>query len=153
MSATDEGSSRRRQRPGTRSLARKAACQALYQQLVTGEIARNVIAQFDEFPGLGRADAALFRELLIGIEDRREALDALIAARSDRPLSQLDPVEHAILLIGMYELRERLETPFRVILNEALELAHAFGGEDGHRFVNAVLDRASREMRAAERAR
>ena len=142
-----------RRRPGTRSLARRAACQALYQQLVTGETARNLISQFNEFPGLERADPPFFRELLMGVETHREALDAMIAERSSRPLDQLDPVEHAVLLIGLYELRERLETPWRVIVNEALELCHSFGGEDGHKFVNAILDRAASVLREAERAR
>ena len=144
---------KRRRRPSPRSLARKAACQAIYQHLITGASARHLIAQFGEFPGLERVDEDLFRELMLGIEGQREALDEIIAARASRALTQLDPVEHAILLIGVYELRERLETPYRVVLNEALELAHEFGGEDGHRFVNAILDRVAGEFRPVERAR
>lgn len=145
--------SRRRRGRSARSLARRAACQALYQQLLTGEHARNLIAQFVEFPGLARVDQAFFREILLGVETHRSALEEAIAARSSRPVAQLDPVEHAILLIGLYELRERLETPYRVVLNEGLELAHEFGGEDGHRFVNAILDGAAAEYRQVERAR
>jgi N utilization substance protein B len=141
-----------RRRPGPRTLARRLACQALYQQDIAGQSARDLISQFNEFPGLERADPPFFRELLMGIETHREQLDEMIASRSDRPISQLDPVEHAILLIGLYELRERLETPWRVIVNEALELCHAFGGEDGHKFVNALLDRAASTLRQAERA-
>ncbi|MEO0973499.1 MAG: transcription antitermination factor NusB, partial [Pseudomonadota bacterium] len=99
-----------------------------------------------------RVDQAFFRELLLGVETHREVLDELIAAHASRPLAQLDPIEHATLLIGVYELRERLETPYRVVLNEALELAHEFGGEDGHKFVNAILDKASLTLREAERA-
>jgi N utilization substance protein B len=142
-----------RRRPGTRSLARRLACQALYQQQLTGESARNLISQFNEFPGLEHADPPFFRELLMGVETHRDVLDEMIASRSSRPLAQLDPVEHAILLIAMYELRERLETPWRVVVNEALELCHRFGGEDGHKFVNAILDRAAQTLRQAERAR
>jgi N utilization substance protein B len=153
--AAREGQGRRRRgrRASPRGLARRAACQALYQQQLTGDHARNLISQFGEFPGLDRVDQPFFRELLLGIETHRETLDGMIAERSSRPLAQLDPVEHAILLIGLYELRERLETPYRVVLNEALELAHEFGGEDGHRFVNAVLDRAAAALRSVERAR
>jgi N utilization substance protein B len=147
------GDSPARRRPGPRTLARRAACQALYQHLVAGHSARDLISQFNEFPGLQGADPPFFRELLMGIETHRAVLDEMIAARSSRPLSQLDPVEHAILLIGLYELRERLETPWRVVVNEALELCHSFGGEDGHKFVNAILDRAAATLRQAERAR
>lgn len=142
----------RKRRASARSLARRAACQALYQQFLTGDYARNIIAQFSEFPGLDRVDQELFRELLMGVETHREALDEMIAERADRPVEQLDPIEHAVLLIGLYELRERIETPYRVVLNEALELAHEFGGEDGHKFVNAVLDKASLALRKVERA-
>ncbi len=143
----------RKRKASARSLARRAACQALYQQFLTGDHARNLISQFSDFPGLERVDQPLFRDLLMGVETHREALDGLIAERADRPLEQLDPIEHAILLIGLYELRESIEIPYRVVLNEALELAHEFGGEDGHKFVNALLDKASLTLRQVERAR
>ncbi|MEO0422399.1 MAG: transcription antitermination factor NusB [Pseudomonadota bacterium] len=143
----------RKRRASARSLARRAACQALYQQFLTGDHARDLIAQFSDFPGLDRVDEELFREVLMGVETHREALDEMIEERADRPVDQLDPIEHAVLLIGLYELRERIETPYRVVLNEALELAHEFGGEDGHKFVNALLDKASLTLRKVERAR
>ncbi len=88
--------------------------------------------------------------MLQGIVEGAAALDALLAQWLDRPVGQLDPVEHAVLLIGVEELRAHVEVPYRVVLNEGVELAKKFGATDGHKFINAVLDRAARELRAAE---
>jgi N utilization substance protein B len=99
-----------------------------------------------------RADAEYFRELVEKVSDARSDLDAELAGLLDRPLSNLDPIEHAILLIGAYELKSRPDVPYRVIINEGVELARRFGATDGHKFVNAVLDRAAARLRSAERA-
>lgn len=82
----------------------------------------------------------------------RESLDATLARYSDIPAHQLDPVEHGVLWLGLYELEQRLEVPFKVAINEAVQLTKSFGATDGHKFVNGVLDRASRALRTAERA-
>ena len=135
-----------------RSLARKLAMQALYQWQLTGQSAAELRNQYAEEEGWGDADAEYFRELLGGITEGAAGLDATLAGLIDRPVEQLDPVERAVLLIGLYELGHRLEVPWRVVINEGVELAKRFGATDGHKFVNAVLDRAARSLRAAERA-
>ena len=135
-----------------RSLARKLAMQALYQWQLTGQSAAELRNQYAEEEGWGEADADYFRELLNGITEGAAGLDAALAGLIDRPVGQLDPVERAVLLIGLYELGHRPEVPWRVVINEGVELAKRFGATDGHKFVNAVLDRASRSLRAAEQA-
>ena len=126
--------------------------QALYQRALTRDDAAALYDQYRDDPELARADADYFRELLFAIPPAEARLDELILGCADRPVEQLDPVEHAILRIGMYELEERREIPYRVIVNEAVELSHRFGAADGHKFVNAVLDRAARTLRADERS-
>jgi N utilization substance protein B len=90
--------------------------------------------------------------LLQGVVEDVAELDALLGEWIDRPAAQLDPIEHAVLWIGLEELRRHLEVPYRVVLNEAVELAKKFGATEGHKFINAVLDRAARRLRAAEQA-
>jgi N utilization substance protein B len=136
----------------TRSLSRKLAMQALYQWQLTGQTAAELRNQYATEEGYGDADAEYFRDLLNGVTDGAAALDASLATFIDRPVEQLDPVERAVLLIGLYELDQRLDVPYRVVINEGVELAKRFGATDGHRFVNAVLDRAARSLRVAEQA-
>jgi N utilization substance protein B len=126
--------------------------QALYQRILTGDDAAALYDQYRDDPELARADTDYFRELLFAVTAAETRLDDLIRTCVDRPVEQLDPVEHAILRIGMFELAERREIPFRVVVNEAVELSHRFGAADGHKFVNAVLDRAARTLRADERS-
>ena len=141
-----------RTRPGiARTRARKLLMQALYQRSLTQHDARTLLEQYSADPELARADADYFRELLFAIPPVEPQLDERIQSCADRPIVQLDPVEHAILRLGMYELLERREIPYRVVVNEAVELCRRFGAEDGHKFVNAVLDRAARKLRAEER--
>jgi N utilization substance protein B len=135
-----------------RSLSRKLAMQALYQWQLTGQTAAELRNQYASDEGFGDADAEYFRALIDGITDGAAALDATLGALIDRPVEQLDPVERAVLLIGLYELGQRLDVPYRVVINEGVELAKRFGATDGHKFVNAVLDRAARSLRAAEQA-
>jgi transcription antitermination protein NusB len=134
-----------------RSRARQLLMQALYQRSLAHHDVRELLEQYGADPEFARADGAYFRELLAAILPAEGRLDELIQSYADRPLVQLDPVEHAILRIGMYELLERREIPYRVVVNEAVELSHRFGAADGHKFVNAVLDRAARALRAEER--
>ena len=134
-----------------RGLARRVAVQALYQWLVNETPAEAMLAQFREQPeGLGRADGEYFNELLRGCVQAAPQLTAAIVPLLDRPLAQLDPVEHAILLLGAYELQHRPEVPWKVVVNEAVNLAKMFGAEEGFKFVNGVLDKLARHTRANE---
>ncbi len=135
-----------------RSLARRLALQALYQWQITGQSGAELLNQYAQDEGYAEVDPEYFRELLQGVTGAAEALDATLGGYIDRPVGQLDPIEHAVLLIGLHELTHRLETPYRVVINEGVELAKKFGATDGHKFVNAVLDRAARALRAAEHA-
>lgn len=135
---------------GSRRTARRAALQALYQWQVAVTEADDLILQFERDGRLGRADAEYFRALVRGVIDAAGDLEAAYADYLDRPPAQLDPVERAILLLGAYELAERPEVPYRVVINEALELAKAFGATEGHRYVNGVLHRCARHWRATE---
>ncbi|HKD52865.1 MAG TPA: transcription antitermination factor NusB [Steroidobacteraceae bacterium] len=135
---------------GTRSVARKLALQALYRWQLNAAPWQDLVSEFGEAEDMPRADAEYFRALVEGVWHVREQLDARLAAWIDREPRLLDPIEHAILLIGVYELTSRPEVPYRVAINEAVGLAKRFGATDGHKFVNAVLDRAARELRPAE---
>jgi N utilization substance protein B len=99
---------------------------------------------------MARADREYFRTLVEGVWRAREQLDTRLAALGDREPHLLDPIEHSILLMGLYELSAQPEVPYRVAINEAVGLAKRFGATDGHKFVNAVLDRAARSLRPAE---
>jgi N utilization substance protein B len=144
---------RRPDRSGrARSLSRKLAMQALYQWQLTGQSAAELRNQFAEAEGYADADAEYFGELLQAVTERAAGLDEELAGLIDRPVAQLDPVERAVLLLGLHELGQRLDVPYRVVINEGVELAKRFGATDGHKFVNAVLDRAARRHRAAEQA-
>jgi N utilization substance protein B len=143
----------KKSRRGTRarSIARKLAMQALYQWQMTSHEANDLAKQFIESDEFGGADRDYFEELLRGCIKQKDAIDDAIAPFIDRPLDQLDPVETAILMLGMYELQSRLDVPYRVVINEAVDLAKRFGATDAHKYVNAVLDRAAKDIRAAER--
>ncbi len=133
-----------------RSLSRRLAMQALYQWQMTEQSSSELLNQYAQDEGYPEVDAEYFAEVLRGVTGEGEALDLALGELIDRPVAQLDPIEHAVLLIGMYELAHRTEVPYRVVINEGVELAKKFGATDGHKFVNAVLDRAARSMRAAE---
>jgi len=144
---------RRPDRAGrARSLSRKLAMQALYQWQLTGQTAAELRNQYADDEDFGDADGDYFRELLTGVTAGAAELDVQLGGLIDRPVEQLDPVERAVLLIGLYELAQRLDVPYRVVINEGVELTKRFGATDGHKFVNAVLDRAARQLRAAEQA-
>jgi N utilization substance protein B len=134
-----------------RGLARRLTVQALYQWLVNETSPDAMLRQFREQPeGLGRADGEYFNELLAGAVRNSDELHAALTPCLDRPLNQLDPVEHAILLLGAYELQHKPEVPWKVVVNEAVNLAKMFGAEEGFKFVNGVLDRLARSARSAE---
>ncbi|HJS89333.1 MAG TPA: transcription antitermination factor NusB [Steroidobacteraceae bacterium] len=133
-----------------RSVARKLALQALYRWQLNECPWQDLIQEFGDAEDMPRADREYFRELVEGVWRSREALDQELASWADRGPALLDPIEHAILLIGLYELRHRQEVPYRVAINEAVTLAKRFGATDGHKYVNAVLDRAARALRPNE---
>jgi transcription antitermination protein NusB len=134
-----------------RSIARKLAMQALYQWQLTKQPLVEIKKQFLDSEDSAGVDREHFTELLTsGVTDADE-LAAALKPFIDRPLEQLDPVETAILMIGMHELRNRIDIPYRVVINEAVDLCKRFGATDAHKYVNAVLDRAAREIRKVER--
>ena len=134
-----------------RSVARRLAMQAIYQSQLNAQPWQDLHRQFLANEDMPRADSEYFRELVEQVCGSRELLDADLAALVDRPPKDLDPVEHAILLIGLYELKARNDIPFKVVINEGVGLARRFGATDGHKYVNAVLDRAAAQLRAVER--
>src|SRR5262245_24691686 len=134
-----------------RHLARELAVQGLYEWLIAGHDARAIEHRLaEEVKSFEKADRELFDELLHGVIREAADLEARLAPFLDRKVSALSPVERAVLLLGAYELLHRLETPYRVVINEAVELAKAYGGTDGHKYVNGVLDRLAGELRAVE---
>ncbi len=139
-----------REHHGTRTVARKLALQALYRWQLNACPWQELLQEFGEAEDMVRADREYFRALIEGVWRTRLELDTQLASLADREPRLLDPIEHAILLIGLYELSARREVPYRVAINEAVGLARRFGATDGHKFVNAVLDRAARLLRPAE---
>jgi transcription antitermination protein NusB len=135
---------------GTRSVARKLALQALYRWQLNAAPWQDLVQEFGEAEDMPRADPDYFRTLVEGVWRGREELDAHLATFADREPRLLDPIERAVLLIGLYELTAQPEVPYRVAINEAVTLAKRFGATDGYKFVNAVLDRAARTLRPAE---
>jgi len=140
----------RKNLPGKRGWARRCAVQALYQWQLTGEDLTLIETRFLADQDLGKADPAYFRELVQQIPARAEEIDTVLTPFLDRPMPQVDPVERAILRIGGYELMQRPDIAYRVVINEAVELAKVFGAEQGHRFVNGVLDKVARAVRPVE---
>ena len=142
-------------RPGRgtrgRSVARKLAMQALYQWQLTQQTASEIKQQFLESEDCAGVDPEYFTEVLTSCVEEKDAIAEAVTPFLDRPLEQLDPVESAILMIGIYELRSRIDVPYRVVINEAVDLCKRFGATDAHKYVNAVLDRAAKELRQAER--
>ena len=134
-----------------RRAARKLLAQGLYQLQIAGQPWQDIYHQYLEDPESAGADQPFFKELLMQIADSREALDAILARYSDIEPARLDPIEHGILWMALYELEHRADVPFRVVISEAVELAKRFGATDGHKFVNGVLDRAAGELRPGER--
>jgi len=133
-----------------RRRAREIALQALYAWKLAGG---DAVAHARTLEGWDRCDQKFANELVFGVIQKSEYLEDVIAPCLDRSLASLSPVERVILLIGAYELAERLETPFKVVLNEAIDLGRSFGGTDGHKFVNGVLEKLAMELRAEEFAR
>lgn len=132
---------------GGRRRSRELAVQGLYQWMVNITPVGDLLRQLQEEEGYAQADAAYLDTLIRGAASEADALRARLAPHLDRPVQQLSPVEHAILLVGAYELSACLDVPYKVVINEAVELAKMFGGTDGHKYVNGVLDRLAPELR------
>lgn len=136
--------------PAARSRARRRALQAVYAWQVSGTAIPQVIQQFQHEQDMEVADVEYFEALVKGVAEHRADLDAKLAVFLDRPVDQVDPIERAVLRIATFELLHRLDVPFRVVLNEAIETAKRFGADHGHTYVNGVLDRAAANWRPAE---
>ena len=130
--------------------ARRRALQALYQWQMTGQDPNEIFAQFYEEQDFSNVDSGLFRTLLTGVASTHQKLDGYLKPFLDRPIEQLDVMETVILRIAAFELLNHPEVPFPVVLDEAIDLARRFGAEQGHGFVNAVLDNAARSWRESE---
>ena len=135
---------------GGRTRARELMVQALYQKQIAGHDTAELVSQFHEQVAYERVDQAFFDEQFPAISNSQDELEKKIDELIDRPLEQLDPVELAILLIGVYELESRVDIPYRVVINECVNLAKRFGSIEGHKYVNACLDLAARSFREIE---
>lgn len=133
-----------------RTMARRCAVQALYQWQVTGQNVDEIYQQFLVERNMSKVNVEMFKELLAGVTKELDALDKKIQPYLDRDISDVDPVERAVLRLGTYELMYKLDVPYRVVINEALEAVKTFGAEQGHRFVNGVLDKVAQELRELE---
>ena len=133
-----------------RRRSRELAVQGLYQWLVSRDDAGLIEAHLAQAPEFGKADREHFSALLHGVIRDLDALHEAIAPHLDRTVAELSPVEHATLLVGAFELAHHPEIPYRVVINEAVELAKTFGGTDGFKYVNGVLDRVAGKLRATE---
>ncbi len=135
---------------GSRSKARQAAVQAIYQWQLTQQAPGDIESHFINDHELSGVDLEYFHHLVREVPLRLHELDDHLTPYLDREINEIDPVERAILRIGAYEFEFHPEVPYRVVLNEAVELAKTFGAEHGHRFVNAVLDKVAAKLRATE---
>ncbi|WP_426111295.1 transcription antitermination factor NusB [Massilia sp. PWRC2] len=133
-----------------RHRAREFALQGLYQWLLNNEDATTVVTNIRAAHGFEKADGDHFAALLYGAIKDSVSLREAIAPVIDRRVDELSPIEHAVLLIGAYELKNNLDIPYRVVINEAVELTKSFGGIDGHKYVNGVLDKLAAQLRADE---
>ena len=149
-SKSDARPARKPQAKSGRRRARELALQGLYQWLVSGGAGAEIEAHIREIEGFDKCDRLHFDALLHGGIAEASALDAALSRHVDRKTTDLSPVEHAVLMIGTYELTHCLDIPYRVVINEAVELAKSFGGTDGHKYVNGVLDKAASDLRTLE---
>ena len=136
--------------PHARSRARRRALQAIYAWQLSHTAINKVIDQFQNEQDMEVADQEYFEDLVRGVEANLGTLDEALSHFLDRDIAQVDPIERAVLRIAAYELRHRIDVPYRVVINEAIETTKRFGSEHGHTYVNGVLDRAAAEWRAVE---
>jgi len=134
----------------SRRWARRFGLQALYQWSVSGQAISEIELQFLQDPNVDKVDLIYFKEILHGVPQQLNNIEIYLKRYIDRSLGEIDPVELAILRIAIFELLTRPDVPYRVVLNEALELGKAFGATDGYKFVNGILDKVAREVRHVE---
>jgi N utilization substance protein B len=137
-------------KPNARTRARRLAMQGLYEWQLSGNKPAEIETQYLIEKDTDRVDVPYFRELIREVPAHQEELDAHIAPLLNRPLAEVDAVELAILRLGAYELAHHPEIPYRVVINEAVELAKMFGAEQGHRFINGIMDRLAASLRSVE---
>jgi N utilization substance protein B len=142
--------SKRPKPKSARRRAREAALQGLYEWLVSGAEASVVDSHMREQPDFDKCDSVHYDALLRGCIMEATAIDAVLSRHVDRKTTMLSPVEHGVLMIGVYELTHCIDIPYKVAINEAVELAKSYGGTDGHKYVNGVLDKAAVDLRAVE---
>ena len=135
---------------GARTRARELMVQALYQKQIAGHSTSELVAQYQADTAYARVDQEFFDELFPATSNGQEEIEKKIDELIDRPLVQLDPIELSILLIGVHELANRIDTPYKVVINEAVNLARRFGATDGHKYINACLDLAAQSLRTIE---
>jgi N utilization substance protein B len=149
--AAKSGTGAKAARPkSARRRSREIALQGLYEWLIGGGDIAAIEAHMREQEGFDKCDRVHFDALLQGCINEAADLDAVLARHVDRKTSELSPVEHGVLLIGAYELKYCIDIPYRVAINEAVELAKSFGGTDGHKYVNGVLDKTAGDLRPVE---
>lgn len=134
-----------------RTRTRRVALQALYQWQVNRSEVLDIIKQFSESGRLDAIDAALFQEIVNDVIQQADSLDALYQPYLDRAVTMIDPIEKNILRMAVQELQNKIEIPYRVVINEAVELAKRFGAEDSHKYVNGILDKVSQDLRVLEK--
>jgi len=137
-------------KPNPRSRARRLAMQGLYEWQMSGNTIDSIISQYAVDEQMRNVDEAYFRELSNGVVEHAGELDEKISAYISRPYNEIDPVEKAVLRLGTYELQHKPEVPYRVVINEAVELAKTFGAEASHKFINGVMDKLAAELRSIE---
>jgi N utilization substance protein B len=135
---------------GARTRARELLVQALYQKQIAGHECAELLKQYREQTAYERVDQEFFNEALPLICKNQDTLEKTIDGLIDRPLVQLDPIELSVLLIGVYELESRIDVPYKVVINEGVNLAKRFGATDSHKYINACLDTASQSLRSIE---
>ena len=142
--------SKKASQKSTRRRSREFALQGLYEWLLSGEQPDVIAAHVREQDGFDRCDSSHFELLLRGCIAEAAPIDAALSRHVDRQTSQLSPIEHGALMIGAYELTHCIDIPYRVVINEAVELAKSFGGTDGHKYVNGVIDKTAADLRPVE---
>ncbi len=135
---------------GARTRARELMVQALYQKQIAGHTTAELVSQYHEDNAYERVDQEFFNELFPQISNAQPELEKKIDELIDRPLEQLDPIELSILMIGVHELEARIDIPYKVVINEGVNLAKRFGAVESHKYINACLDVAAQSLRAVE---
>jgi N utilization substance protein B len=148
--ATPPPVSRRPKPKSARRRARELALQGMYEWLISGSSVSVIDSHMHEQEGFEKCDSVHFDALLHGCIKEAADIDAILSRHVDRKTTQLSPIEHGVLMIGVYELTHCIDIPYKVAINEAVELAKGFGGTDGHKYVNGVLDKAAVDLRPVE---